>query len=229
MTTAPPVINTATSEVGRTISPHEMNNFPLTTRNAYAALSAVPGVQSNSQSNSQNTPNFVIGVPSTQVIINGGVDGGVPMVSFYLDGGINMTGLRNYGNPLPNPDALEEFRVETSNYGAQYGRMSGGVVTAVTRSGTNQFHGSVFEFFRDTNMNANSWGALPTAKTPFHRNNFGGTVGGPIVKDKAFFFFSYGGLRQTVGQFLSGGIVPTALERQGDFTQSYTYTRGDRG
>ncbi len=223
VTTAPPAINTDTSEVGRTISPQEMNNFPLTTRNAYAALSAVPGVQSNSQSNSQNTPNFVIGVPSTQVIINGGVDGGVPMVSFYLDGGINMTGLRNYGNPLPNPDALEEFRVETSNYGAQYGRMSGGVVTAVTRSGTNKFHGTVFEFFRDTNMNANSWGNLPSLKTPFHRNNFGGTVGGPIVKDKAFFFFSYGGLRQTVGQFLSGGIVPTVLEREGDFTQSYTY------
>jgi hypothetical protein len=223
VTTAPPLINTATSEVGRTISPQEMNNFPLTTRNAYAALSAVPGVQSNSQSNSQNTPNFVIGVPSTQVIINGGLDGGVPMVSFYLDGGINMTGLRNYGNPLPNPDALEEFRVETSNFTAQYGRMSGGVVSAVTRSGTNQFHGSAFEFFRDTNMNANSWGALPTAKTPFHRNNFGGTVGGPILKNKAFFFFSYGGLRQTVGQFLSGGIVPTTLERLGDFTQSYTY------
>ena len=223
VTTAPPLINTATSEVGRTISPQEINNFPFTTRNAYSALSVVPGVQSNSQSNSQNTPNFVIGVPSTQVIINGGLDGGVPMVSFYLDGGINMTGLRNYGNPLPNPDALEEFRVETSNFSAQYGRMSGGVVTAVTRSGTNQFHGSLFEFFRDTNMNANSWGALPTAKTPFHRNNFGGTVGGPIVKDKAFFFFSYGGLRQTVGQFLSGGIVPTTLEREGDFTQSYTY------
>jgi len=78
----------------------------------------------------------VLGVPSTQVVINGGVDGGVLMVSFYLDGGLNMTGLRNYGNPLPNPDALEEFRVETSNFAAQYGRMSGGVVTAVTRSGT---------------------------------------------------------------------------------------------
>jgi Carboxypeptidase regulatory-like domain len=223
VTTAPPLVNTDTSEIGRTISPQEVNSLPLTTRTAYAAMSAVPGVQSNSASNSQNTPNFVIGVPSTQVIINGGVDGGVPMVSFYLDGGINMTGLRNYGNPLPNPDALEEFRVETSNFAAQYGRMSGGVVTAVTRSGTNKFHGSVFEFFRDTNMNANSWGALPSQKTPFHRNNFGGTVGGPILRDKAFFFFSYGGLRQTVGQFLSGGIVPTALERQGDFTQSYTY------
>ena len=101
----------------------------------------------------------MLGVPSTQVVINGGVDGGVLMVSFYLDGGINMTGLRNYGNPLPNPDALEEFRVETSNFAAQYGRMSGGVVTAVTRSWT-KFHGSVFEFFRNTNLNATPWGPL---------------------------------------------------------------------
>jgi putative hemolysin len=221
VTTAPPLVNTNTSELGRTVSPAEINNLPLTTRTAYAEMSLTPGVQSNSASNSQNTPNFVIGVPSTQVIINGGVDGGVPMVSFYLDGGINMTGLRNYGNPLPNPDALEEFRVETSNFAAQYGRMSGGVVTAVTRSGTNQFHGSVFEFFRNTNMNDTPWGTPPGGqKTPFHRNNFGGTVGGPIVKDKAFFFFSYGGLRQTVGTQYTGATVPTAQERLGDFTNS---------
>lgn len=221
VTTAPPLINTATTELGRTVTPAEINNLPLTTRTAYAEMSLTPGVQSNSASNSQNTPNFVIGVPSTQVIINGGVDGGVPMVSFYLDGGINMTGLRNYGNPLPNPDALEEFRVETSNFAAQYGRMSGGVVTAVTRSGTNRFHGSLFEFFRNTNMNDTPWGTpVGVQKTPFHRNNFGGTVGGPIVKDKAFFFFSYGGLRQTVGAQYTGAIVPTALERIGDFTHS---------
>jgi hypothetical protein len=223
VTEAPPLVNTANAELGRTVSPEEINGLPLTTRTAYAEMSLTPGVQSNSASNSQNTPNFVLGVPSTQVVINGGVDGGVPMVSFYLDGGINMTGLRNYGNPLPNPDALEEFRVETSNFAAQYGRMSGGVVTAVTRSGTNQWHGSLFEFFRNTNMNANNWGSLPSQKAPFHRNNYGGTVGGPVLKDKAFFFFSYGGLRQTVGQQLTGGIVPTALERMGDFTQSYTY------
>jgi hypothetical protein len=221
VTTAPPQINTDTSELGRTISPAEVNALPLTTRNAYSMLAIIPGVQSNSASNSQNTPNFVIGVPSTQVIINGGVDGGVPMVSFYLDGGINMTGLRNYGNPLPNPDALQEFRVETSNFAAQYGRMSGGVVSAVTRSGTNRFHGSVFEFFRNTNMNDTPWGTpVGGQKTPFHRNNFGATVGGPIKHDKAFFFFSYGGLRQTVGQQLTGAIVPTSLERAGDFTQS---------
>lgn len=221
VTAAPLLVNTNTSELGRTVSPEEINNLPLTTRTAYAEMSLTPGVQFNSASNSQNTPNFVLGIPSTQVIINGGVDGGVPMVSFYLDGGINMTGLRNYGNPLPNPDALEEFRVETSNFAAQYGRMSGGVVTAVTRSGTNRFHGSLFEFFRNTNMNDTPWGTpVGGQKTPFHRNNFGATIGGPIIRDKAFFFFSYGGLRQTVGQQLTGGVVPTALERIGDFTQS---------
>ena len=221
VTTAPPLVNTSTAEIGRTVTPEEINGLPLVNRNPYTEASLTPGVQSNSASNSNNTPNFVLGVPSTQIVINGGVDGGVPMVSFYLDGGINMTGLRNYGNPLPNPDAIEEFRVETSNFAAQYGRMSGGVVTAVTRSGTNHFHGSVFEFFRNTNLNAYPWNtAVGQAKLPLHRNQFGGTVGGPVVKDKAFFFFSYGGLRQTVGQQLTGAVVPTALERIGDFTQS---------
>ena len=229
VTTAPPLVNTTTETLGRTISPEEINNLPLVNRNAYTELSLTPGVQSNSassQSNPNGTPNFVIGVPSTQVIVNGGIDGGVPMVSFYLDGGFNMTGLRNYGNALPNPDALEEFRVETSNFAAQYGRMSGAVVTAVTKSGTNAFHGSLFEFLRNTDLNAYSWvptGAQnPSTKInlPLHRNQYGVTVGGPIKRDHAFFFFSYGGLRQTSGQLLTGGIVPTALERLGDFTQS---------
>src|SRR5271170_63858 len=96
--------------------------------------------------------------------------------------------------------------------------MSSAVVNTVTRSGTNQWHGSLFEFVRNTDLNATPWNA--TLNPPYHRNQFGGTVGGPIKPDKAFFFFSYGGLRQSVGQFLSGGVVPTSLERQGDFTQS---------
>ena len=208
------------------MQPDEIIGLPLVNRNAYAELSLTPGVQSNSASGSTNatnsnpngTPNYQLGVPSTQVVVNGGIDGGVPMVSFYLDGGSNMTGIRNYGNPLPNPDALEEFRVETSNFSAQYGRMSSAVVTAITRSGTNQFHGSLFEFVRNTDLNATPWNA--TLNPPYHRNQFGGAVGGPVKHDQAFFFFSYAGLRQTVGQFLSGGVVPTALERVGDFTQS---------
>ena len=226
VTTAPALVDTASAVLGRTVQPAEIIGLPLVNRNAYAELSLTPGVQSNSASGATNasnsnpsgTPNYQIGVPSTQVIVNGGIDGGVPMVSFFLDGGSNMTGIRNYGNPLPNPDALEEFRVETSNFSAQYGRMSSAVVTAVTRSGGNQFHGSLFEFVRNTDLNATPWNASLNA--PYHRNQFGGTVGGPVKHDRAFFFFSYAGLRQTVGQFLSGGVVPTTLERQGDFTQS---------
>jgi hypothetical protein len=219
VTEAPPLVETTTAELGRSVTPEEIIGLPLVNRNAYAELSLTAGVQSNSasgQSNPSGTPNFQIGVPSTQVIVNGGIDAGVPMVSYFLDGGINMTGIRNYGNPLPNPDALEEFRVETNNFAAQYGRMSGAVVTAVTRSGTNQWHGSLFEFNRNTDLNATPWNS--TFNAPYHRNQFGGAFGGPVKRDKAFFFFSYAGLRQVVGQQLTGGILPTAAERLGDFT-----------
>jgi Carboxypeptidase regulatory-like domain len=218
VTEAPPLVNTSTPELGRTVQPDEIIGLPLVNRNVYTEISLTPGVQSNSASASNNTPNFVVGLPSVQVVVNGGFDGGVPSVSYYLDGGINMTGLRNYGNPLPNPDALQEFRVETNNFSAQYGRMSGAVVTAVTRSGGNRFHGSLFEFLRNTDLNATPWGA--TTKAPYHRNQFGGTVGGPVRRDKAFFFFSYGGLRQTLGTLISGGVVPTSLERAGNFSVS---------
>jgi len=128
---APPLVNTSSAVLGRMVQREEIIGLPLVNRNAYTEISLTPGVQSNSASVSSNpsgTPNFVIGLPSTDVVINGGIDGGTPTVSFYLDGGINLTGQRNYGNSLPNPDALQEFRVETSNYSAEYGRMSGSVV-----------------------------------------------------------------------------------------------------
>lgn len=226
VTEAPPLVDTTTAELGRTVQPAEIIGLPLVNRNAYAELSLTPGVMANSasqQSNASGTPNFVIGLPSTDVQINGSIDGGNPEVSFYLDGGLNINGVRNYGNQLPNPDALEEFRVETSDFSAQYGHMSAAVVTAVTKSGTNQFHGSLFAFNRNTDFNAYTWNAPKDTngkfiKAPYHRNQFGGVVGGPIKRDKAFFFFSYGGLRQVVGQYVSGGRVPTAAERLGDFT-----------
>ncbi len=216
---APPSVDTSTAELGRTIEPAEIIGLPLVNRNAYAELSLTPGVQANSASPSSNpngTPNFVIGLPSADVQINGSIDGGNPEVAFYLDGGSNVTGIRNYGNQLPNPDALEEFRVETSDFSAQYGHMSAAVVTAVTKSGSNKFHGSLFEFNRNTDFNATPWNAK--SKAPYHRNNFGGVIGGPIKRDKAFFLFSYAALRQVVGQQLTGAVVPTANERIGDFT-----------
>src|SRR5262249_34011092 len=162
---------------------------------------------------------IVLGYPEQRTLINGGVDGGAGSVNYYLDGGVNMTSLRNTGNILPNPDAIQEFRVQTNNYNAEYGRFANGVINVLTKSGTNQFHGSVFEFVQNTILSANDWGN--TFDTPpLHRNRFGATLGGPIVKDKTFFFGSYAGLRQVTSTFLNGAIVPTVLERSGDFSQS---------
>ena len=224
VTAAPPVVNTTDAVLGVTVQGAEIVGLPLVNRNAYSLISLSPGVMANNNSPASNptgSPNFIVGLPSADVQINGSIDGGNPEVAFYLDGGNNITGMRNYGNPAPNPDALEEFRVETSAFGAEYGQFSAAVITVITKSGTNKFHGSLFEFNRNTDFNAYPWTAGqggPAVKLPYHRNQFGGTVGGPIIHDKAFFFFSYGGLRQVAGSLLTGAIVPTAAERLGDFT-----------
>src|SRR5947207_4736785 len=216
VTDALPLINVTNPEIGRTVQNQEINQLPLVNRNIYSLLTLTPGVQRNNEGK-----DIVLGYPEQRTLINGGVDGGAGSVNYYLDGGNNMTGLRNTGNILPNPDAIQEFKVQTNGYNAEYGRFASGVINVLTKSGTNQFHGSVFEYLRNTVFNANDWGST-LARPPFHRNQFGGTIGGPIKKDKTFFFFSYSGLRQAQSTFLSGARVPTALERAGNFTASAT-------
>src|SRR5215472_10644012 len=212
VTAAAPAVNTTNPELGRTVEPEEIVDLPIVNRNLYTLLDLTPGVQRNDNS-------IVLGYPEQRTLINGGVDGGAGSVNYYLDGGINMTSLRNTGNVLPNPDAIQEFRVQTNNYNAEYGRFASGVINVITKSGTNEFHGSAFEFVRNTVFNANTWGN-PFDTPPLHRNQFGLTFGGPIVRNKTFFFASYSGLRQNTSAFLTGAIVPTALERAGDFSQS---------
>ena len=226
VTAAPPTINTSDAVLGRTLQPDEIVNLPLVNRNTYTLVSLTPGVMANNNSPSANptgNPTFATGLYIEDVQINGSMDGGSAAVAFYLDGGNNITGMRNYGNPSPNPDAVEEFRVETSAFSAQYGQFSAGVVSVITKSGTNHWHGSLFEFNRNTDFNANSWAPAKNAAgqiivSPYHRNQFGGAIGGPVKKDKAFFFFSYGGLRQVTSTVFTGAITPSANERLGDFT-----------
>jgi len=130
-----PLVNTSTPELGRTVENAEIVNLPLVNRNVYALLDITPGVQRNDNS-------IVLGYPEQRTQINGSTDGGAGSVNYYLDGGSNMAGLRNTGNATPNPDAVEEFRVQTNSYNAEYGRFAGGVINVLTKSGTNQFHGS---------------------------------------------------------------------------------------
>jgi hypothetical protein len=222
VTTAPPEVNTSNAELGRTVQTREIENLPLVERNVYALLDLTPGVQSNNtgvKTASATTSDLSLGFPEQRTLINGGTDGGTGSVNYFLDGGVNMTNLRNTGNILPNPDAIQEFRVQTNAYNAEYGRFANGIVNVVTKSGTNKFHGSLYEFVRNDAFNANEWGAV-IEKAPYRRNQFGGTIGGPIKTDKTFFFGSYSGLRQITSTFLSGAIVPTAAERTGDFRAS---------
>ena len=219
-----PAVNTSTSDISRTIDAAAIESLPLVDRNVYTLLDLTPGVQSNNNgvaSASSGTNSLILGFPEQRTLINGGADGGTGSVNYYLDGGINMTGLRNTGNILPNPDAIQEFKVQTNSYNVEYGRFSSGIINVVTKSGTNKYKGSAFEYVRDGKMNAKEWGAV-LATPPLKRNQFGGTLGGPLVHDKTFFFTTYSGLRQTTNTFLNTAIVPTAQERTGDFTASRT-------
>ena len=202
-------VNTSEATVGQTVESQQIISLPLVNRSVYSLLTLTPGVQSTSNA-------ITLGFPAQRTFINGGSDATMGSVNYFLDGGQNMSTLRNTGNIPPNPDAIEEFRVDTNNYSAEYGRFGNGVVNVVTKSGSNEIHGSAFEFLRNTDLNANTWNAL--TKPPLHRNQFGATLGGPIVRNKTFFFGSYSGLRQNTTTFVSSAVVPTAAERTGDFS-----------
>jgi hypothetical protein len=211
-----PLVETSTPALGLTVNQNDIQNLPLVNREVYSLLELTAGVDTTSEA----SDNF--GAPMRVTLVNGSSNGGAGSVNYSLDGGINSSGLRNTGNLAPNPDAVQEFRVVTNNYSAEYGRFAGGAVDVVTKSGTNKWHGSLFEYLRNEKLNANRWlpGETQLRKEPLKRNQFGGTVGGPIVRDRTFFFFSYSGLRQREVSFANTAEPPTDLERQGDFSKS---------
>ena len=210
-----PLIETTSATLSRSVGEKEVMNLPLVNRDLYSLLSITGGVSSNSTGNS-------LGGPEQNTTINGSGNAQMGSVNFQLDGGNNTAGLRGTGNPSPNPEAVQEFRVLTNGYSAEYGRYSAGVVDVVTKSGTNQFHGALFEFFRNESLNSKRWAApgVTATKDPLDRNQFGGALGGPLKKDQTFFFVSYSGLRQEETYYRNTAVVPTALERAGDFSQS---------
>ncbi|MEO6802917.1 MAG: carboxypeptidase regulatory-like domain-containing protein [Granulicella sp.] len=208
-----PLVNLGSATLGRTVDNVEIDNLPLVNRNVDRLLQLVPGVQSVTTINN-------LGYQEIKVLVNGSTDGYAGQVSYYLDGGLNMTGLRNSGNQVPNPDAVSQFNVVTNNFGAQVGRYSAAVVSVITKSGTNKFHGSAFEFFRDRNFNAiaHNSGAGAT-KNPYNQHRFGATIGGPIRHDKDFFFGSFAGYRFIqYGNYT--GSLPSAAQIAGNFSEN---------
>jgi len=211
------LVETTTAALSRAVTQNEVLNLPLVNRDLYSLLSITGGVTSNDASNS-------LGGPEQTTTINGSQKAQIGTVNFQLDGGNNTAGLRGTGNPAPNPEAIQELRVITSSYSAEYGRYPAGVVDVVTKSGTNQFRGAAFEFFRNEALNSKRWAppGLVGTKDPLDRNQYGAAFGGRITRDKTFFFTSFSGLRQEETYYRNSAVVPTALERAGDFSQSRT-------
>jgi hypothetical protein len=154
---------------------------------------------------------------SGQYSVAGGAANGV---NFLLDGGDNNDAFSNVNLPIPFPDAVQEFNVQTNGLPAQYGLHPGGVVNIVTKSGSNGFHGDLFYFLRNADLNARPKGVigLQPARDSLKRNQFGGTAGGRIIKDKLFFFGGYQGTRQRSDPSQNTAYVPTAAALQGDFS-----------
>jgi len=137
VTSAAPIVETSNAEIGTTVDPQDFTELPLVNRNPYTLLDLTPGVQSNTVAQS-------FGAPTQSAIINGGATNGSGTTNYYFDGAPNLNALNNGGGILPNPDALQEFRVQTSNYGAAFGRFPNGIVNALVRSGTNSVHGTSY-------------------------------------------------------------------------------------
>ncbi len=208
------MVETSVPGLGQTTTNTEIDNLPLVNRDIYTLLNLTAGVDTTDQA----TDNF--GAPMQVTVVNGSPNSGIGSVNYSLNGGSNINGLRNTGNVAPNPDAIQEFRVLTNSYPADEGRFGGATVTMISKSGTNDLHGTLFEFLRNDKLNANRWipGQTVLQKDPLHRNQFGGTAGGPIVKNRTFIFGTYSGLRERTSVFANTATPLNAKERGGDLS-----------
>ncbi|PYS04853.1 MAG: hypothetical protein DMG12_09115 [Acidobacteria bacterium] len=201
-------VETISPTLGMSVTSNQIVNMPLNGRNTLDLALLQPGV----------IPTTAGGNTGTFSVAGGRQDS----VTYLLDGGINNNLLSNGVVLNPNPDTIEEFRILTSTYNAEYGRNGGGIVSVVTKSGTNEFHGTAYDYVRNDALNANSFfnnaGGLP--KDILKRNQFGGTLGGPAMKDKLFFFSGWQSQRQSRLQTSPKLNTFTPAELNGDFSLS---------
>ncbi|MGA7928337.1 MAG: carboxypeptidase regulatory-like domain-containing protein [Candidatus Sulfotelmatobacter sp.] len=211
-------VETVNPTLGQSITGRTLINMPLNGRDMLDLALLQPGV---TESNDDN------GGAGNYSIAGGRTDS----ITYLLDGGLNNDLLDNSNLLDPNPDAIAEFRLLTSDYTAEYGRNGGGIISVVTKSGTNQIHGSLFEFLRNRAFDANDYFNIQQGlpRLDLKRNQYGATLGGPIVKDKAFFFLAYQGQRQVKAIPIIDVPVFTPQELQGDFSNSSTGGPPDPG
>jgi hypothetical protein len=209
VTSEAPLVDTTSTQLGAVVNDRSISQLPLNARDTYQFLQLQPGVMSTvGSSNSVVYGNDRAGAVS----VNGGRG---RANNFSVNGGDANDQFVNLPTVQPAPDSIEEFRVLTNTFDAEYGRNSGSVVNVITKSGTNDIHGNVYEFFRNTKLNANGYCFIDIAceKPQFNQNQFGGTFGGSIKKDRTFFFTSYEGRRIRQGMASPAVTVPSAAER----------------
>ncbi|MEP6539008.1 MAG: carboxypeptidase regulatory-like domain-containing protein, partial [Bryobacteraceae bacterium] len=201
-----PVIQTETSSLGQVVNSKQMVDLPLNGRNYLDLASLTSGVVRTEGTNGNAGGSFVAN--GTRGNLN----------NFMLDGIDNNSNDNGQSVLRTNVDAIQEFKVQTNSYSAEFGRSGGAVINAVIKSGTNQYHGSAFEFLRNSALDARDYFEDPNAKkASFKQNQFGGTIGGAIIKDKLFWFGDYQGTQiRTPQNFVSS--VPTLAQRTGDFS-----------
>src|SRR5437016_5167207 len=203
------LVETRTTAIGHVVTNQEVAEMPLNGRDPHeliflAGMATYPG---------QGSMNSIRNYPTVVVSVAGGNGDGV---SYLLDGSIWQDPYNSLSMPLPFPDALQEFKVETSAMQAQYGFHATAAVNAVTRSGSNEFHGDLFEFVRNGKLNARD--AFAKQRDTLKRNQFGGVIGGPILKDKVFFFGGYQRTSLRSDGIQNTAFIPTPAALAGDFT-----------
>ena len=216
------LIDTTTAELGITINQQAVSELPFANRDPSSVALLAPGITDGNRAGiawSQSGFSF----PSESVASSNG--GHIGSTFYMLDGVTNMDTYLGENSPTPNPDATQEFRLISSNFSAAYGFSTGGVVSMATRSGTNEWHGGLWDFMRNGDFDAPNWSNH--LQDTYRRNQFGGDVGGPAIKDKLFFFFNYQGTVQAggPGSTTNSTTTPTVQMLNGDFSGLITYAQ----
>jgi hypothetical protein len=214
-------VDTTTATLRQVVDSSRMIELPLNGRNAAQLTTLVAGTVTAPSNNADQGPTKTFPAAVT-VSTNGTREN---QVGYLLDGVPNVDFISNVNQPFPFPDALQEFSVQTSNYAAEYGQSAGAVVSIVTKSGTNQFHGDAFGFLRNAVFNSRNFFAA--ARDPLKRGQFGGTFGGPVFKDRTFFFAGYQGTRIRSTEGGLHAFVPTNANLAGDFSAMLSASNPD--
>ncbi len=220
-------VEATSTQMGEVIDSQKITEVPLVTRSYTDLLALQPGVSPIASGMSGGTNGQFVSLGFAINLVSGDLNAGNLSVNgmreasngFLLNGATVEETAVHGAAAVPNLDSIDEFRIITNNFDAEYGNYAGGQINVITKSGTNQFHGNAFEFLRNTDLNSHNYFDLPgTKKGAFQQNQFGGTFGGPVLHNKLFFFGDYQGNRKVIGQNGGNIAVPSDAERGGNFS-----------